>query len=578
MNKKKALANEETMEKDGIQFDPLEDNIEQKESTESIKKKVNTENTESTEEKVITESKENSKDSTINNRSEESKQTGEVSDKKKRKRSMKKLGIILVVLVLLIIAGIYVTGVIHYKSHFLPNTSINNVDCSELDAAQIAGILENRLQQYTLEVMGRDYETAESGAVLGRITAVEIDLKYADNTRIAVEELLNQQNVFLWPCRLISNDSVSISLVQGISYDEALLSGVLKSWEACQKRNMKAPENAYISEYSDKLKGYEIIPETIGTEFRLEQLQELAGAAIIAQEMSLDMEAAGCYTEAAITSKDEKMGRAVSDANRMLGTEITYDWNGTEVILDAELLKEWVSIVNNKVLLDETAVSAFVNEQAESCDTYGKPRRFMTTLGIELTLPSGYYGWKTDSAAETEELLELIKAGSVEKREPVYSSTARKKGMSDIGNTYVEADLTHQHLYLYKDGKIVFETNFVSGSMSSTPDCVTPQGVFGLTYKTTNAVLRGANYETPVSYWMPFYGNYGMHDATWRSEFGGDIYITNGSHGCINLPLDAAATIYEYVSTGFPVVCYYYPVDPLAVQPEENEVTDNSEE
>ena len=104
---------------------------------------------------------------------------------------------------------------------------------------------------------------------------------------------------------------------------------------------------------------------------------------------------------------------------------------------------------------------------------------------------------------------------------------------------------------------MVLETDFVSGNMSK-PDCITPPGVFGLTYKTRNAVLRGANYETPVNYWMPFNGNVGMHDATWRSSFGGTIYLTSGSHGCVNLPLNMAAAIYEYMSTGFPIVCYYY--------------------
>ena len=103
----------------------------------------------------------------------------------------------------------------------------------------------------------------------------------------------------------------------------------------------------------------------------------------------------------------------------------------------------------------------------------------------------------------------------------------------------------------------MFETDFVSGNINN-PGCVTPAGIFGLTYKTTNAVLRGADYETPVNYWMPFYGNFGMHDATWRSSFGGDIFLTNGSHGCLNLPLDAAAVIYSYVSEGSPIICYYY--------------------
>lgn len=97
----------------------------------------------------------------------------------------------------------------------------------------------------------------------------------------------------------------------------------------------------------------------------------------------------------------------------------------------------------------------------------------------------------------------------------------------------------------------------MSGDMTKSGR-MTPPGVFGLTYKTKNAVLKGEDYETPVNYWMPFNGNIGMHDATWRRKFGGEVFIKNGSHGCINLPLESAKEIYSYISTGFPVVCYYY--------------------
>ena len=201
-------------------------------------------------------------------------------------------------------------------------------------------------------------------------------------------------------------------------------------------------------------------------------------------------------------------------------------------------------------------MAEFVQEHSKEYDTYGKKRNFVTTLGTELTLPSGAYGWKTDREGETQELIQLIYQGSVMEKEPIYSVRGAQKGSDDIGNSYVEADLSNQHLYLYQDGQLVLETDFVSGNMSN--GCMTPPGVFGLTYKTRNAVLRGDNYETPVSYWMPFNGNVGMHDATWSNEFGGDIYLTSGSHGCINLPLNMAAQIYEYLSTGFPVICYYY--------------------
>ena len=141
-------------------------------------------------------------------------------------------------------------------------------------------------------------------------------------------------------------------------------------------------------------------------------------------------------------------------------------------------------------------------------------------------------------------------------KEPVYSSKGAQKGSDDIGNSYVEIDLTNQHLYLFQNGSIVLETDFVSGNMSKA-DCVTPPGVFGLTYKTRNAILRGANYETPVNYWMPFNGGIGLHDASWRSSFGGTIYIYSGSHGCINLPGKKAAKIYEMIDKETPIVCVY---------------------
>lgn len=132
--------------------------------------------------------------------------------------------------------------------------------------------------------------------------------------------------------------------------------------------------------------------------------------------------------------------------------------------------------------------------------------------------------------------------------------TAAVKGEDDIGDSYVEINLTAQHLYLYVDGQLVTESDFVSGNVSR--GFATPDGVYGLTYKTMDATLKGPGYATPVKYWMPFNGNIGMHDAKWRRQFGGQIYLHNGSHGCINLPVEEAEKIYEQIYKGFPVICY----------------------
>ena len=100
----------------------------------------------------------------------------------------------------------------------------------------------------------------------------------------------------------------------------------------------------------------------------------------------------------------------------------------------------------------------------------------------------------------------------------------------------------------------MIESDFVSGNVSK--GNATPTGAYGITYTEKNATLRGENYETPVTYWMPFAGNVGMHDAYWRSAFGGSIYKTAGSHGCINLPPSAAKVVFENVSKNYPVLVY----------------------
>ena len=65
------------------------------------------------------------------------------------------------------------------------------------------------------------------------------------------------------------------------------------------------------------------------------------------------------------------------------------------------------------------------------------------------------------------------------------------------------------------------------------------------------------SYEQPVTYWMPFNGNVGIHDAdTWRSEYGGEIYKTSGSHGCVNTPTANAEKIFNTVEIGTPVIVY----------------------
>lgn len=491
------------------------------------------------------------------------------TEQKERKAGGKAKWVVLAIGLILVIslsAG-YVGMAMYYRTHFFPGSTVNGMDCSNMEVAEVAGLVDAQINTYCLQVWGRDYATEESSVLIGEITPEEISLSYIDSLG-SVEDMLAGQNEWEWVQAYIAwnfhGESLhGYALSQGVKFDEDKLKAVVNSWEACMEKNMQKPQDAYISDYSDEIGGYQIVPETMGTTLNMDRVLEYISSAIYEEQTDLNLEETFCYIGASVTQTSKKLIDIVDTVNTWLGTKINYDWNGNEVVLDIETLKEWIVMEETGPVLDEEAVKSFVREQAKKYNTFGKKKKFVTALGIELTLDSPNYGWRTDSETETQELIQLIYQGSVTEREPVYSVEAKEKGSKDIGGDYVEADLTHQHLYVYQDGEIVLETDFVSGMTNIVPSRATPAGIFGLTYKTRNATLRGADYASFVNYWMPFYGNYGMHDATWRRDFGGTIYQNHGSHGCINLPLDSAAVIYEYVSAGFPVICYYYEVDPL---------------
>jgi len=131
-----------------------------------------------------------------------------------------------------------------------------------------------------------------------------------------------------------------------------------------------------------------------------------------------------------------------------------------------------------------------------------------------------------------------------------------KAGEEDT-NTRIEVSISSQKVYYVKDGKMQLETSVVTGS-SSHP---TPRGIFRLSYKERNVTLTGPNgdgtsYASKVSYWMPFNGGVGLHDAPWRSSFGGSIYVNGGSHGCVNMPVQAAKKLYNSVEAGTLVYVY----------------------
>lgn len=337
-----------------------------------------------------------------------------------------------------------------------------------------------------------------------------------------------------------------------VTYSEEAFDNKIDTLCFFEQENIRQPQNAYLSDYTEE--GYQIIPEDKGTVPIRTKIYNAVKESVEILADSVDLDAKECYTNAEIVAEDHALQKECDALNQLTGVKITYKFGEDREVLDGSIIKDWLVTDEGKLDIDPDLVREYVNTLSKKYDTWGKKREFKTTGGETITISEGAYGWWMNRAGETEALVELIRSGKSEERTPLYHAQAAQYGENDIGDSYVEIDLTSQHLWVYKDDQLVEETDFVSGNVSRGYN--TPVGIYGITYKERNTTLRGANYASKVSFWMPFNGNVGMHDASWRSSFGANIYLTNGSHGCVNLPSKKAEVIYGYVEQGEPVIVY----------------------
>ena len=274
----------------------------------------------------------------------------------------------------------------------------------------------------------------------------------------------------------------------------------------------------------------------------------------------VDLAASGCYATVRVTAEDAALKDLCDTMNRCRDMVITYQFGDQTVTLEGETICTWIlgSTQDGLVDVNYDKAAAFVKSMADQFDTAGKTRVFHTTTGKDLNL-TGPYGWQIDQAGETASLIAMIRTGQSQAREPLYSKKGQDRTV-DWGNTYVQVDLAGQHVYMIKDGACVWDAPCVTGNVSKA--YTTPDGIYSLTYKEKDRILRGKKldngkyeYESHVDYWMPFNGGIGFHDASWRNKFGGTIYQTSGSHGCVNLPPASVPAFYDMLYKGIPVIC-----------------------
>jgi hypothetical protein len=363
-----------------------------------------------------------------------------------------------------------------------------------------------------------------------------------------------KQNAFLWPIYLIGGYKLDVE--SGTKFDEKKLTDEIAKLNCFKKENIVQPQSAKLSAYKEDVQGFDIVSEIEGTKVNKNKLSNKVKEAVSVLEPKLSLHESGCYVEPKIRSTSDIMTKAKEKANQLAKAKVTYTFGEDTEVVDGAQIGKWLVIdKNSKVSLSKDKVKKYVESLASKYNTFGVKRPFRNGFGEDMVIRGGDYGWWMNTSKETDALIKLITSGKTVTKEPSYYQRAVNFSKKDYGDTYVEVNITKQHMFLFVKGKKIIDSAIVTGN--ETKGNGTPVGIFPVLYTQRNAVLKGADYRTNVSYWMPFVGNVGLHDANWRhGKFGGKIYLRSGSHGCVNLPPEVAKTIFQYVKRGTPVIVY----------------------
>lgn len=439
-----------------------------------------------------------------------------------------------------------------FMSHFYFNTEINGYNFSAKTEKDVESYIKEQVKGYRLNVQEKDHQTDV-------IEGSKISLAYVKNDDI--KNALKKQNAFLWPKAFFEKNSTKVTIE--VSYDKKAL-----EQEINQLKSVKAEQTPPVNAYP-KFNGTEYVvePEILGTAVNMEQLQKEVETHIQEFQPTLNMEKEGCYALPKFTKDSKEVKAACDQMNAYIKASITYPMD-ENVVVDKEIISTWLTVDDAmNVTFNENGVREWLTAFGDKYDTMGGTRSITTPWGKTTEVSGGDYGWSIDEDTEFTNLINSIKAGEVVTREPAYYNGGRaaSHGPQDWGSTYLEVDLSAQHMWFVVDGAVAMESDVVTGV--PIPEKETTPGVWLVKEMSRNATLVGAplpgetepEYRTKVSFWMRItWSGIGFHDATWQSAFGGSRYADGfGSHGCINMPYDAASQLYSMLSVGTPAVVHY---------------------
>jgi len=460
------------------------------------------------------------------------------------------LGLVLLLAVAALALGLTADS---YADKFLPSTTVNGVKVTAMDAEDAADALVKAAAREELILRDAGGEVLFTGN-MGQIVDRE-GLVPQLQALIAAQKQERSAFAFLWPF--------------GYRYEAELFAntsaGTLQQWldqQIYRDVERVEPADAYL-EVTDV--DYRLVPEVVGNavstpKCALAILRYLPGYTLgEADSHSLDVR--GGRILPGKTADSAVFHKQLAVLDEYFLNEITLDFeNGNTVTLGLPELfaisEVTMTVGDASVVPVKEKVAELVTELAETYGSHGADRKYLNVASTRETV----YRLEDDPGWEmqVDKLIDEVYAALLSRESavitPEYFCTRYFNWLYGAGLTFLEISLDNQYIWYYLDGRLLTESPVVTGNIS-TGD-YTRRGMFTINWKTANTVLRGPTWEDPVDFWMPFDETIGIHDSSWRDEYGGDIYLTDGSHGCVNTPWEPMSLIFNNIWIGVPVIVY----------------------
>ena len=472
----------------------------------------------------------------------------------KPKRNKKKIAAIAGGSFAAVLVVVYLLGALFFSNHFFPNTYLGSQDLSLKSSDEFAEDIRQQAFNYKLNISGLDFEFNLDASQAGIVV---------DQNQIA-QEATARQNCWTWPVEIFMTHDVSDIVTA--TYNQDALNDLLGKAVDAYNADRTPTKNATIS-WNDEEKTFEVVDEVYGDQIDKERLIQAIDEGI--RSMLSDYELTEeDLVKPTILSDDERFPDAIEAANKIAASEVTLTMASVNAgKIDSKTIASWVVLDDDlKPSLNSEAVTKWADSKSGEFNTVGTARSWTRADGKNCSVSGGTFGWQVNTENLAQLVIDGINSGEPSTVDIPCSQSANVyngPGKRDWG-AYVDIDITQQTVRYYDaNDKLLYTAQCVTGSPLKGND--TPTGIYYLNSKQSPSVLTGykdngeIDYESHVTYWMPFIGNsVGLHDATWQSAFGGTRYKDGfGSHGCVNLSVADAQWFYQNTAIGVCVITHY---------------------